>query len=314
VTAATAGEGTGDGPGVVYLLHLDPAYRHARHYIGWTRDLAARLEAHRAGRGARLMEVVKQAGGSFRLARTWPGDRDRERAIKNRHEAPKLCPECSPRPKPVTSGRASAHATTGPGPETTPGPGPQRSVATPAERGARWAEQFLRLQAGRTASQIEATFEYVTGPFREMGHHTPAQIEAQAAYTDLVTRHLAELRTAEHTATAQAPPATQKGDMMPSQAQASEAAGELASHRVSYALEHENSGPTGTRAGLVAARAARAMRDGDRTMTGTRRDWEAEPADHPNPGPASPPNGHETGGGGLSGRRPPRAAELEAGS
>ena len=102
MTAAAAG----DDAGLVYLLHLDPPYRHARHYLGWTRDLAARLEAHRAGQGARLMEVVKQAGGSFHLARTWPGGRDRERAIKDRHEAPKLCPECSPSPRPVQAGRS----------------------------------------------------------------------------------------------------------------------------------------------------------------------------------------------------------------
>ncbi len=36
-------------------------------------DLPARLEAHGAGRGARLMEVIKAAGIGFTLARTWPG-------------------------------------------------------------------------------------------------------------------------------------------------------------------------------------------------------------------------------------------------
>jgi len=74
----------------------------------WTRDLDARLEAHRAGQGARLMEVVRKAGGSFRLARTWTGGRDRERAIKNRHEAPRLCPVCSPEPRPVQEGKSAA--------------------------------------------------------------------------------------------------------------------------------------------------------------------------------------------------------------
>jgi predicted GIY-YIG superfamily endonuclease len=100
----------GQDTGQVYLLHLDPAYLHARHYLGWTQDLEARLQAHREGRGARLMEVQKQAGGSFRLARTWPGDRDRERAIKDGHDAPRLCPECSDHPRPVQAGRAAPHA------------------------------------------------------------------------------------------------------------------------------------------------------------------------------------------------------------
>jgi predicted GIY-YIG superfamily endonuclease len=95
------------GDGTVYLLHLDPPLKHARHYTGWTSDLDQRLEAHRAGRGARLLEVVREAGGTFRLVRTWPGSRTLERAIKNRKEAPKLCPECSPHPLPVARGRAA---------------------------------------------------------------------------------------------------------------------------------------------------------------------------------------------------------------
>jgi predicted GIY-YIG superfamily endonuclease len=94
--------------GTVYLLHLDPPYKHARHYIGWASDLDQRMEAHRSGRGARLMEVVKDAGGTFQLVRTWPGPRALERAIKNRREAPKLCPTCSPRPRPLAKGRSAA--------------------------------------------------------------------------------------------------------------------------------------------------------------------------------------------------------------
>ncbi len=94
--------------GTVYLLHLDPPVKHARHYVGCTsKGVEQRLEAHRAGRGARLLEVVKEAGGTFRLARTWPGSRALERAIKDRKNAPKLCPECTPRPLPVTRGRAA---------------------------------------------------------------------------------------------------------------------------------------------------------------------------------------------------------------
>ena len=39
--------------GLVYVLHFDPAYRHARHYIGWARNVDARLAAHLAGSGSR---------------------------------------------------------------------------------------------------------------------------------------------------------------------------------------------------------------------------------------------------------------------
>ena len=122
--------------GTVYLLHLDPAYKHARHYVGWTSNLDERLEAHRAGRGARLLEAVKEAGGSFHLARTWPGSRSLERAIKDRKEAPKLCPDCSPSPKPLARGRsASASRAAEPAPEAAadvvPDPGPEAGLLNP---------------------------------------------------------------------------------------------------------------------------------------------------------------------------------------
>ena len=83
--------------GTCYLLHFDAPYRHARHYVGWTADLDARLAAHRAGNGARLIAVITAAGTGWQLARTWtPATRADERAIKNRKEAPRLCPICSP--------------------------------------------------------------------------------------------------------------------------------------------------------------------------------------------------------------------------
>lgn len=88
-------------PGVVYLLHLSEPYKHARHYIGHATDLDARIARHRAGDGARLIAVITAAGLSFELARTWPGGRDLERAIKRRKNAPRLCPLCTPKPQPV---------------------------------------------------------------------------------------------------------------------------------------------------------------------------------------------------------------------
>jgi len=102
--------------GTIYLLHFDqPVSDHARHYLGWASDLAARLAAHREGRGARLMEVCKERGITWHVSRTWEGTRDRERAIKDRAEGPKLCPDCTPNPKPVAAGRSAAAR---PGPKT----------------------------------------------------------------------------------------------------------------------------------------------------------------------------------------------------
>src|SRR5215475_7789085 len=80
---------------IIYLIHFAHAHFHARHYLGSTDDLAARIECHRSGNGARLMEVVTGAGIEWEVVRTWKGSRLIERAIKRRHNTPALCPVCS---------------------------------------------------------------------------------------------------------------------------------------------------------------------------------------------------------------------------
>jgi len=186
---------TDPAPGTVYLIHFDVAYKHARHYLGWTLDLLARLQAHRDGRGARLMEVITKAGITWQLARTWPGGRDRERAIKNRHEAPRLCPFCTPDPYPVTAGRSAAIRTPLP-----PVPLPIPAQASPHERGLRTGELFLAQRAGWTAAQLTAAYEYITGPYRQIPGHTPAQHEEFRAFTQTVTSWIAQLTAAGSTA------------------------------------------------------------------------------------------------------------------
>jgi predicted GIY-YIG superfamily endonuclease len=79
----------------VYLLHFSAPYRHAKHYLGFARDLNARLADHSAGQGARLLAVARDAGITWTLARTWSGDRKLERLLKNRKESPALCPVCA---------------------------------------------------------------------------------------------------------------------------------------------------------------------------------------------------------------------------
>jgi len=87
--------------GLVYLLHFDRPIGDtsnprgfAGHYTGWTLDLPARLQAHATGRGARLMEVVGEAGIGWQLARIWPGTRTRERSLKGSGGAARRCPIC----------------------------------------------------------------------------------------------------------------------------------------------------------------------------------------------------------------------------
>lgn len=81
---------------MVYLLHFSKPYKHAAHYIGYCHDdrLIERLAEHDAGRGARLIKVIKDAGLSFACVRTWPGGRQEERQLKRRHSGARLCPVC----------------------------------------------------------------------------------------------------------------------------------------------------------------------------------------------------------------------------
>jgi hypothetical protein len=61
----------------------------------WAEDLDHRVAEHQAGRGARLIEVITQAGIGLRLARTWPGvTRARERQLKRQGGASRYCPIC----------------------------------------------------------------------------------------------------------------------------------------------------------------------------------------------------------------------------
>jgi predicted GIY-YIG superfamily endonuclease len=82
---------------MIYLIHFDTPFRHARHYIGYTVDLEARIDLHRRGQGARLLQVVSLAGISWQVVRTWPeGTRVMERRFKRRKSARLLCPLCNP--------------------------------------------------------------------------------------------------------------------------------------------------------------------------------------------------------------------------
>jgi predicted GIY-YIG superfamily endonuclease len=87
---------------IVYLIHFDAPLGNlantrgqASHYIGYTGSLKRRLAEHRSGKGARIMAVLLEKGITWQLARTWSnGTRQIERQLKNRHNAPRLCPIC----------------------------------------------------------------------------------------------------------------------------------------------------------------------------------------------------------------------------
>jgi predicted GIY-YIG superfamily endonuclease len=89
--------------GTIYLIHFSTPYKHAAHYMGWAEDLESRLADHHAGRGARLMAVIKAAGIGWKLTRTWKGDRYRERQLKNQGSSKRHCPECGVKPRKDTN-------------------------------------------------------------------------------------------------------------------------------------------------------------------------------------------------------------------
>lgn len=87
--------------GTIYLIHfnepignLSNPHGQAQHYMGYTDDLVARIERHRAGSGAAIMAAVKDYEVGWRLARTWEGDRGLERKLKDQKNHPRLCPIC----------------------------------------------------------------------------------------------------------------------------------------------------------------------------------------------------------------------------
>jgi hypothetical protein len=90
---------------MVYVIHFDAPYHHARHYVGFSTGgptgrgiIRRRLAAHADGRGARLMAAVTRAGIGWSVVRIFPdATRTDERRIKRQggHKE-RICPICNP--------------------------------------------------------------------------------------------------------------------------------------------------------------------------------------------------------------------------
>ena len=85
----------------IYLLHLEPRFKHAGHYLGFSDDIPARVELHRSGKsGVRMVEAAVKSGCRLFLVRTWAGGRKRERELKGLRNAgrrgslARMCPAC----------------------------------------------------------------------------------------------------------------------------------------------------------------------------------------------------------------------------
>lgn len=83
--------------GTIYVLHFEPAYEHAKHYIGYTtKGGEARADEHVGGRGSPLVRAATARGCTVTLAAEFPGTPTDERKLKNRKNARSICPRCRP--------------------------------------------------------------------------------------------------------------------------------------------------------------------------------------------------------------------------
>lgn len=80
-----------------YLLHFDPPFKHARHYLGFANFVKKRVAHHRNGTGANLTKHASKAGCKLIVARTWKNaTRETERLLKHAGHHSRLCPMCNP--------------------------------------------------------------------------------------------------------------------------------------------------------------------------------------------------------------------------
>lgn len=85
----------------VYLIHFDRKLsKHAQHYIGYVcsiSNLSRRLEHHRTGNGARILNECNERAINYEIVRVWESaTKSFERELKNTKNSPKLCPICNP--------------------------------------------------------------------------------------------------------------------------------------------------------------------------------------------------------------------------
>lgn len=87
----------------VYILHIEPPYRHARHYIGYTtRGVRDRVAEHIAGRGSPLVRAALDAGHEITVAHVWRcGTRLFERHLKNLKSTNRWCRLCAEHERPT---------------------------------------------------------------------------------------------------------------------------------------------------------------------------------------------------------------------
>jgi predicted GIY-YIG superfamily endonuclease len=80
----------------VYILHFSEALGHARHYVGYSPNVPARIEKHIKGQGSAITKHLHKMGIDFEVAYVWQGaGRAFEKSIKHRRGSiTQYCPIC----------------------------------------------------------------------------------------------------------------------------------------------------------------------------------------------------------------------------
>lgn len=85
---------------MIYVLHFDRPYHHARHYVGFAEaDVENRIREQLEGTGRRpspLVRAVIAAGITVTVAAVIEGTRKDERRIKDNASTCHVCPLCKP--------------------------------------------------------------------------------------------------------------------------------------------------------------------------------------------------------------------------
>ena len=139
--------------------------------------------------------MQREAGGTWHLARTWPGGQAEEYALKRARMAARICPTCSPgtRRGSLTDIRRSAErdharwlaerqAATA---TRRPRPDGVQILLSPQARGREDAARFLSICDGASAGEIEAARPKPGPPIE--GERTPEGDAQQGAFAEVVT-------------------------------------------------------------------------------------------------------------------------------
>lgn len=81
----------------LYLIHLEPRYLHAGHYLGYADLIDRRVREHLAcgSKSSPLLRAAISAGCTLTVARVWPGgSRVLERLLKRSGGLSRHCPTC----------------------------------------------------------------------------------------------------------------------------------------------------------------------------------------------------------------------------